>query len=220
MHIYEKDGKLYPSVTTILHSLGSEELMRWSNIMGFKHKKYEDLMEQSSRFGTLVHSHLQEIVDPDHAMPIEPKDAIEEYEILQLKSRFKRYISDYSYKTISTERTIISEKLGYAGTLDWLAWMGSQGNIRMLNDFKTSKRVQVTMLFQLGGYFNLLKEIGEEPDGGSIIICNKMSCKLHPFNHNQLELAGKIFLHLKEWYVQSAQVKANDDPEMMVKLTS
>ena len=71
LHIYEKDGKKYPSVTTIIHSIGSEELMKWSNIMGFRHRKIEDILEETSKFGTLVHSHLQEIVDPEHGNPLD-----------------------------------------------------------------------------------------------------------------------------------------------------
>ena len=220
LHIYEKDGKKYPSVTTIIHSIGSEELMKWSNIMGFRHRKIEDILEETSKFGTLVHSHLQEIVDPEHGKPLAPKDAIEEYELLQLKSRFKRYISDYTYETISTERTLISDKMGYAGTLDWLAWMGPNKDIRMLNDFKTSKRVQVSMIFQLGGYFNLLKEVGEEPDGGSIVIINKTTCKLNPFDHDMLETAGRIFLSLKDWYIESSQIQVSPSQKLLERLTS
>lgn len=217
MHIYHIGDKAYPSVTTIVHSLGSEELMKWSNIMGFKHKKYEDIMEESSRFGTLMHSHLQSIVDPENAPdPIQPKDAIEEFRVMKLKSKFVRYISQFHYQTIYTEKSLVSDKLGYGGTLDWYAIMN---HFKMLNDFKTSKRVQVGMLFQLGGYGNLLREcLGIEPDGCSIILVNDQQCKLNPFGKKDLQFFGEIFQILADFYNKSIEMKVNPDLKFFEEL--
>lgn len=218
MHIYELDGKSYPSVTTIIHSLGSEELMKWSNIMGFKHRKIEDILEQSSTFGTLVHSHLRNIVDPECGeTPISPKDSIEEFNLMKIKSKFIRYLSDFQFTTMMTEKTIISKELGYGGTLDWYALMRG---LKMLNDFKTSKRVQVTMLFQLGGYYNLLRSIGEDPDGCSIFIINDRMCQMYPYDKESLKLFGDVFQSLAEFYTKSIQVKVSLNRELLARLTT
>ena len=55
MHIYEKDGKEYPSVTTIIQSLGSEEIVKWANHLGFKHLDYTKELEKTAINGTKVH---------------------------------------------------------------------------------------------------------------------------------------------------------------------
>lgn len=220
MHTYTKDGIAYPSVTTIVHALGSEELMKWSNIMGFKHRKIEDILDKTSKFGTLVHSHLQSIVDPDRGIPLPVEDGIDAFDLTNIVSRFKRYISRFTYQTIYTEKSIVSSTLGYGGTLDWYAKMGDKLQFNMLNDFKTSKRVQVNMLFQLGGYYNLLKEIGEEPDGCSIIIINRNACSLNPFNLKDLQLFGSIFNELASFYNMSREIKVSPDLEMLSDLTT
>jgi len=208
MHIYHINEKAYPSVTTIVHSLGSEELMKWSNIMGFKHKKYEDLMEESSRFGTLMHSHLQFIVDPEHAPdPIKCKDAIEEFRVMSLRSKFIRYMSQFKYITYYTEKSLVSDKLGYGGTLDWYAQMNGY---KILNDFKTSKAVQIGMLLQLGGYSNLLRECeGEIPDGCSIILVNDRQVKMNLFNQDDMIFFGEVFQSLADFYNKSIEIKVN-----------
>ena len=55
MHIYEKDGKKLPSVTTIIHSLGNEEIIKWANSLGFRHIKYEQELDKYAQNGTLIH---------------------------------------------------------------------------------------------------------------------------------------------------------------------
>lgn len=186
--------------------------------MGFKHRKIEDILEKSATFGTIAHSHLRSIVDPNCGeTPIQPIDPIDEFRILQLKSKFCRYMSQYPYDTIYTEKTLISPKLGYGGTLDWYAKMSG---FKILNDFKTSKKLQVTMLFQLGGYYNLLREtLQEEPDGASIILINDKMCRMNLFNKDQLMLYGEIFQKLAEFYTLSQGVSAIPDAEMFQKLT-
>lgn len=213
MHIYYDQDQALPSVTTIVHSLGSDELMKWANIMGFKHRKIEDILEKSSTFGTLVHSHLRLVVDPTCGeSPIPPKDGIEEFEVLKIISKFKRYMSQFTYQTIFSEKAIASAKLGYGGTLDWYARINQ---FKMLNDFKTSKRLQVGMLFQLGGYFNLLRTIGEEPDGCSIILINEQRCSMNPFNRQDLEFFGEIFQELADFYNKSTKMNSIPRKEML-----
>lgn len=216
MHIYYDQDQALPSVTTIVHSLGSDELMKWANIMGFKHRKIEDILEKSAAFGTLVHSHLRCVVDPNCGEPpIPPKDGVEEFQLLKIISKFKRYMEIFTYQTIFTERSIASAKLGYGGTLDWYARINQ---FKMLNDFKTSKTLKVGMLFQLGGYFNLLRSIGEEPDGCSVIIINERICSMHPFNRADLEFFGETFQALADFYNRSVKINTSPRKEMLEQL--
>lgn len=201
MHIYELDGEKYPSVTTILKIIsGNPELMKWANYMGFKRKDITKVLEESASFGTLVHSNLQAIVDPNAPTPIKPKDALEEYSLNKITGHFNKYFKDIHYTTIFSEKTIISPELGYAGTLDWLVKIK---DMTVLLDFKTSKMPRPSMYLQLGGYYNLLKTLDIDADIAAIIIINEKGCALHPISKDAIIYNGRLFNLLfnfyKEW---------------------
>lgn len=199
MHIYELDGELYPSITTVLKIISvNDELLRWANHMGFRHKDIKKIQDESTEFGTKVHSHLQAIVDPKFKNPIPYKDKLEEYEIEKIKKNFINYFNDIQYITIYTEKTIISKELGYAGTLDWLTFIND--GIIALMDFKTSKKPYLSMFLQLGGYYNLLKSIDQDIDIASIIIINERGCAMHPIHKNDLIEYAKLFQLLFDFY--------------------
>jgi hypothetical protein len=201
MHIYEVEGHKLPSVTTIIHSLGDDNLMRWSNSLGFRHIKYDTEMERTSHFGTLAHSHMQAIVDKDNANPLEPRNGIEEFELSKLLTNFINCIFKYNYKTIFTEKTIASIELGYGGTIDWLCTIDKY---ICLIDFKTSKAPRFGMFLQLGGYYNLLKTIGyNNIDYAGILTANKDKAKLHPINRDTLEYFSKLFDLLAKYYIEA-----------------
>jgi len=198
MHIYKLDDIEYPSVTTVLSIVTKDDaLMKWANHMGFRHKDIEDIKKEVTTFGTLVHSHLQQEVDSNFFDAIPYKDTLEQYEVEGIVSKFKAYFKDIPYHTIATEKTIISKELGYAGTLDWLADMSQH---IFLNDFKTSKKPHETMFLQLGGYSNLLKTIGIEPDYASIITANSKGVCMYPIDKQQLQYYGSIFNLLYSFY--------------------
>ena len=100
MHIYEKDGKEYPSVTTILHSLGNDEIIKWANHLGFKHLDYEKELEKTSIIGTKVHDLLRGEIDPSYKPEITYKDELERITLLGYVTRFRNFIQDYNYETI------------------------------------------------------------------------------------------------------------------------
>jgi len=192
MHIYEcPDGKQVPSVTTILQVLGNKEIIKWANMLGFRHIDYDTELNRLADSGTLIHTIVQHIVDPSLANePIVFKDKLEEEKYTKIADKFSNMIKDYSYNTIFTEKTFVSSKLGYGGTIDWFAEMSG---FNMLNDFKSSKRVYMKHLLQLGGYYNLMTENGYKIDGGSIILVNERISTLYPINQKDIDELGKIF---------------------------
>lgn len=211
MHLYERDGKKYPSVTTIVHSLGSDDITRWSNFLGFKHIKVQTELDRTASFGTLVHSHLQHIVDPSCGDElVEPKNSIEKYDLDKVIRLFNEYFDNFEYTTLFTERFILSEELGYAGTMDWVA--NVNGKI-MLNDFKTAKAPYISMMFQLGGYYNLLQSIGQDVDLASIITINTSGCKMHPIHKEDLIFYAEVFNSLAKFYI-ATELYSNPKPKI------
>ncbi len=195
MHIYEcPDGSKVPSVTTILSILGNKEIIKWANNLGFHHINYEKKLETLANDGTKMHTILQHIVDDTiEDEQIIFKDKLEENKYSLLADRFRNMIKRYDYKTIFTEKSFVSSKLGYGGTIDWFANMSG---LYMINDFKSSKKVYIKHLLQIGGYYNLLVENGYKVDGGSIILVNEKIASLFPVGEESLKYLGDIFNHI------------------------
>lgn len=200
MHIYQKDGKSYYSVTTILHILGSDVLMRWANRMGFNHVDSEKYTEDKAIFGTLVHAGLQKIVDPTAEVEnIQPKDAIHAHEANECYKSFEILMKNHVYKTKYTEKTLISHTLKYAGTLDWLAEF--DGKMTLI-DFKTSKSVSFKYFLQLSAYAKLLEE--EENirvEQAAVCLVNKDKATMTFFDRELLDLGYEVFAKLVDFYM-------------------
>lgn len=218
MHIYEQNGNKYPSVTTIISSLASIDTIKWANSLGFRHIDYEKELDRYANRGTLIHDLLRGEVDPSYTPNIVYKDDIQRIEALGFINRFRNFIKLYRYETLYTEKTIISESLGYAGTLDWVAKFN--GQFLLLNDFKTSSKVKSTHLLQLGGYNNLLKEIGINVDGASIILCNTKVCTMYPINKTKLEEYSQAFNILAKYYIYYNRITKAPDNKLVEALKS
>lgn len=206
MHIYEKNGNHYYSVTTILSILGSKTLMKWANSLGFKHIDSEKYTEDKATFGTLVHASLQKTVDPNADVEhIEPKNDLHAFECNQCIDSFNRELKNHTYKTLYTEKTLISEDLAYAGTLDWLVEL--DGKIT-LTDFKTSKQVTFKHFLQLSAYAQLLMvEEGIMVDQAALILVNTDKTTIVYFPKELLYVGYELFSRLTDFYMYEKDVK-------------
>lgn len=219
MHIYHKNNIEYPSVTTILSILESgQDLVKWANIMGYKKRNVDEIRDKAAQFGTLVHSHLQHIVDETlHDEPIRPQDPFEKHDLQKTIDRFRQTMKEYNLKTIYTEKTLFHDEYGYAGTLDWFAEAPYQKTV--LIDFKTSKKPYEKYLLQLGGYAELIHfNEGYYPDYGIILITNKDNCCPYPINGECLKEFAKIFKLLAEFYFARYNYKEQYDFSIMNNL--
>jgi hypothetical protein len=203
MHIYELNGNKYPSVTTILKLISIDDgLLKWANYVGLiKRKNIKEIQDEATNFGTLVHSNIRCMVDKN-APPPEPfLDPRKEYDYSIVKKKFVEYFKDIKYRTIGTEMTLISDKLGYGGTLDWLAQIEIDNRDKLfLLDFKTNKTIRDTMYLQLGGYYYLLTEIGITVDYAGIVIVNERECGIHPISKDILIKYADAFISILEFY--------------------
>lgn len=206
MHIYEKDGKKYYSVTTVLHVLGSDVLMRWANSMGFRHIDSEKYTEDKAIFGTLVHSGLQKIVDPTADVEeVQPKDSMHAFDANKCYDSFERLLSQHEYKTIYTEKTLISHTIKTAGTLDWLAEL--DGKVTLI-DFKTSKQVTFKHFLQLSAYMKLLEEEeGIVIERAAICLVNDNKSSFTFFSKELLDTAYLVFEKLNHFFQSKVELE-------------
>lgn len=220
MHIYTKNNKLYPSVTTVVGYFKPletfESLMKWSNFLGFKHKDYIKERDNKAAFGTAVHETVAGLltntpVDKSVSDSLtinylaDYADAIKHFE------RFMMVEMIHPIDTIFSEETIVSEKLGYAGTIDWL---GTYKNKTFLFDFKTSSSMHETMKLQLSAYRKLLKEERDIIiDGAAIVFISKKGVTLQEVSLDELDKVYKKFevmLQLFELYRDDLIIEPDD----------
>ena len=208
MHIYESNGVKLPSVTTITGFITLREqfeaLMKWSNFLGFKHKKYMDVLNTKADFGSAVHENIHALLTNTEPNPevISKVKSIED--IFNLRSTMKIFdifLKDLGVdisNTIFSEESIASEKLGYVGTVDWVVKMNSKV---YLIDFKTSSTIHESMGLQLSAYRQLLlEEKGIKIDMAAILLLNEKRYKLIEYRHESLNEYYAKFSMIKDLF--------------------
>ena len=220
MHIYTKNNKLYPSVTTVVGYFKPletfESLMKWSNFLGFKHKDYIKERDNKAAFGTVVHETVAGLltntpVDKSVSDSLTINYLADYADAIKYFERFMMVEMIHPIDTIFSEETIVSEKLGYAGTIDWL---GTYKNKTFLFDFKTSSSMHETMKLQLSAYRKLLKEERDITiDGAAIVFISKKGVTLQEVSLDELDKVYKKFevmLQLFELYRDDLIIEPDD----------
>ena len=73
-------GEFYPSVTTVIHILGSKKISRWANYLGFKHMDFDkDIMfSDYQKINENIHcfDYLRDIVTTKGGEVLERNDVI------------------------------------------------------------------------------------------------------------------------------------------------
>ena len=220
MHIYTKNNKLYPSVTTVVGYFKPletfESLMKWSNFLGFKHKDYIKERDNKAAFGTAVHETVAGLltntpVDKSVSDSLTINYLADYADAIKYFERFMMVEMIHPIDTIFSEETIVSEKLGYAGTIDWL---GTYKNKTFLFDFKTSSSMHETMKLQLSAYRKLLKEERDIIiDGAAIVFISKKGVTLQEVPLDELDKVYKKFevmLQLFELYRDDLIIEPDD----------
>lgn len=220
MHIYTKNNKLYPSVTTVVGYFKPletfESLMKWSNFLGFKHKDYIKERDNKAAFGTAVHETVAGLltntpVDKSVSDSLTINYLADYADAIKYFERFMMVEMIHPIDTIFSEETIVSENLGYAGTIDWL---GTYKNKTFLFDFKTSSSMHETMKLQLSAYRKLLKEERDIIiDGAAIVFISKKGVTLQEVSLDELDKVYKKFevmLQLFELYRDDLIIEPDD----------
>ncbi len=198
MRIYEIDGKLYTSVTTILKYTESEEEQAYNN----RWRQYkadceqEAILEKASKRGDVIHNCLANWINK------EPKSLEPLLEFGMNEDRQNLIEEDMrAFEWLASEQLVYSKTHKFAGTLDGLAkW----DNKTVIVDFKTSNKTYTDYdasekLPQLAAYVIALEEI-EDIKIDAVIIAN-LNCKLKTrgftfflFDYEQIMEAKLCFL--------------------------
>ena len=202
MRNYEVNGNVYPSVTTIIHILGSDRLMMWANSMGFRRKSIQVLLDESAEYGTYAHEIMRTIIDPSAPAPSINIPTNHLIRLRLLENKFRAFVRETNLSVLKTEFSMVSPSLEYGGTMDMFGSLiyKEKKYDNYILDFKTAKHVHSTMWLQMGGYYHLCLEYGFEPKGAGIIRLNDDMIRFNTIDLDELKAYANAFLYLKKFY--------------------
>jgi hypothetical protein len=215
--VLTRDGiDYYPSVTTILQAAPKPFLAKWRGDVGTE--EADRVMNEGRRRGTTIHSACEILIkggvvvlDGSGYDSIGEKEIseIERYrKVVRIKDqehfyqvlKFKTLLETLMPSRITTEQTVYSTQYRYAGTMDYLFWLGA-GRYEIdgakpvfveegwyIGDLKTGNSISDDYFMQLGAYRQAVVEHqGLDIKGGLIIHTNSstkkgiegLSVKLH-----------------------------------------
>lgn len=181
-HQYFVDGKEYPSVTTILHSL---------NDFSFVNK---ELLERAAKFGTAVHK-ATELYD-NNQLDIDFLDP----ELMPYLEAWDMFLHDYKPEILSIEQRVAS-MYGYAGTLD--RYVAIKGK-RAIIDIKSGTVVPKYTGLQLSAYEQAITEGGGSVCQRYVVHLQPYKYKVIPFKNKTDFITFKSALNLYRWGQQNA----------------
>lgn len=149
------DGTKPPSVTTVLGRFKeSGGLIHWAWSLGMEGKDYKAEQMKAANAGTLAHSMVEAHIRGTAFPQTEnwPPDIYAK--AWNAFENFKKWAKQSSLNPVATEVSLVSEKYGFAGTLDAMLVDGELS----LGDWKTSNAVYSDYLLQLAAYGVLWEE--------------------------------------------------------------
>jgi hypothetical protein len=195
---FNKEKIEVPSVTTVLKILNKPFLQKWANIMGFKRKNIDDILENSAIIGTMVHQIIEAYLMKKHYIFIPTRKHSREIAMSYLNS-FIEWKTTHNVEPIFMEKKFSSEKFG--GTVDFYGIVDGKHTIL---DFKTSKKPYSSMFLQLAAYCIMLEENDYKVEQLAIIIVNEHGYNEKFIQREQLEPYMRVFRSLAQvfhdWY--------------------
>jgi hypothetical protein len=221
---YGIDGVEYPSVTTILGVLGKgDALLDWSarctaqyireNVdkvgiekalelaPAFWREAREEAADIGAEIHDLIHKYIKFGRDATGAMRPEVENGF---------LAFLEWEKIHDVKWIETEKTVISKKHGFAGTLDAICMFEGK---RYLIDFKSSKAFYDGFDMQLGAYRIAAAEMECKTEGCGILRLDKTTGanEWKDFTDKQ-DQAGAAFLALARFYYLQKTRRLKNNP--------
>ena len=195
---YECDGKLLPSVTTVLAATRTkkerEKLEKWEAEVGIE--QAQRIRQESLARGTALHRMIESYFDGDEVDCPEHLSGFWEQ-----TRKVLPHIPEY----LSSELTVTHPKEGYAGTLDLLGFWLSHENLTLF-DFKTSSKPKRRNWLdehqlQVSAYIKALESAEFEGiNQGMIVVLTPYNFQLFSLEREDIEQCYKSWLRRKEKY--------------------
>lgn len=181
---YWLDGKPYPSVTHILDVVAKPQLQYWFGQQVYRATIADPsisekdalnapyaLSKKAGARGSTVHS-IVEVFKHTDTFETFMETVVPDY--AGYARTFWRWVQEYRPEIEEHERTVVSRKHGYAGTLDMIAHINGH---KLIVDAKTGKDIYPNFWLQLSAYRQALKEEGTEVDGVAVLLLGEEGYK-------------------------------------------
>jgi hypothetical protein len=149
---YYAEGSFFPSVTTILEAYPKDAAyFKWIKEVG---TDADTIRDEAGRRGSVVHD-LTERYDNGEEVSLLNINGNLQFKMSEW-SMFERYVdfvTRFKPDYIMNEQNFVSPALGYAGTIDRLAWL--DGKLTLI-DIKTSNNIHDSYWLQLAAYAALV----------------------------------------------------------------
>ena len=147
-------GSHVPSVTTILEAFPkTADYFMWLKKVG---EDADSIRDEAGRRGSIVHE-LTEDYDMGKEINLIGDNGYPKFKMIEW-AMFERYVdfaTSHKPENVMMEAHIVSEKLGFAGTLDRVIKLNGDN---MIIDIKTSNSVYPSYWLQLAAYHQLLMD--------------------------------------------------------------
>lgn len=163
---FNSSGEEVPSATTILKILNKPALCGWANYLGFKRLRYKDVLDNAAAFGTQIHEMISAYLLGKMYIYIND-GRFDLKELYGSLSAFMKWYKSNDIEVIFSEKQFSTDT--YGGTVDFYGKVNGKCTII---DFKTSKKIRLTMFIQLALYTILLERHGYEVEQVGIVLCN------------------------------------------------
>lgn len=200
------EGKVVPSVTTILGVLGKPALIHWAWKLGLEGEDYKKFRDKTAEAGTLAHAICAQTYggpEPDYKKYSQEIISLAENAVI----KFYDWNDEHSINPILIEEPLISEEHQFGGTIDFYGEF--DGRLALI-DFKTSKALYEEHYHQLAAYYQLLKENGNQVDIVRVLRIGRTEdegFEDHQITEAQLTLHWELFTHCKEIYRLQKELK-------------
>jgi hypothetical protein len=181
---YLIDGDKFWRATRVKGIINNPGLVNWQVSLG-KKESFE-IMTARADFGTKNHQ-LFKLILEGKKLKIKKYDE-ETQENIKL---FNEFLSEHEIKTELLEQHLWNEKLGYAGTADFIGYVDNE---LMILDWKTSKAIYPDMWLQLSAYVVAFEELTSlKVDKAGILLLRDNKKKFVTKTYNEMLEYFEIF---------------------------
>lgn len=173
---WDKEGKPYISVTQILQCLDKPALRYWFGREVYRAMIVDPSLSEKDALaapyrssktamgrGTTVHSIVESYKHTKKYIENIPDD------FKPYAQAFYTWFEDNDVEMVENEKTVVSKKYGYAGTLDLVVKFKKNGRM-LIADVKTGKDIYDEVFMQLSAYKQAYEENGGEKVGIGVIL--------------------------------------------------
>lgn len=143
-----ESGQFLPSVTTILEAYPkSAQYYEWLKKNG---EDSDSIRDEAGRRGSVVHE-LTEMYDAGHEISLLDENGSVGYKLSEwnMLAKYVEFRNQHPFNIIYSEQNIVSEALGYAGTIDRV--ISIDGEVWLI-DIKTSNAIYSSYWLQVAAY--------------------------------------------------------------------